>query len=489
MKALKHLVLAGLVLGAASVAAQSAPRVSGSVTYREKMVLPPSAVLEIRLEDVSRAEAAPPIVAARQIEHPGQVPVRFELPYDAQMIEARGRYAVRASIKDGDIVLFTSRDTVLVLTQGHGVHADLVLTHVGNPAPAPKPPVAVTKPAPPPPAPRPQPNPLPALPATFTGSYTCADCPKKEYQLNLYPDDSFFMRSTVTGRQTTGRTDDIGSWVLSSDRTVLVLKGQGDSLDMFTIGPNGSLKKLDGSAIPLPGHLPNELAHAAAFKPLTADLPTMRGAYSMADRAAFVECSTGQRWMVADEGAAAELEAAYLKARSAPGASVLVEIEGVASPGTGRDGGSGASVTVRKLKRMLPRESCDARYAGASLTNTPWRLTNLGAQAAAAASDPRREQSLIFEASDMSSSGSYSGSSGCNRLVGTYSTTDDAMTLTAGGTLVACKELAQAESAFLNALKATRRYRISGQVLELFDAAGARVARFAAQMPAGAVKR
>jgi len=41
----------------------------------------------------------------------------------------------------------------------------------------------------------------------------------------------------------------------------------------------------------------------------------------------------------------------------------------------------------------------------------------------------------------------------------------------------------------LNALKATRRYRISGQVLELFDDAGTRVARFAAQMPAGATKR
>jgi heat shock protein HslJ len=209
----------------------------------------------------------------------------------------------------------------------------------------------------------------------------------------------------------------------------------------------------------------------------------------MADRAAFVECSTGQRWLVADEGAAAEMEAAYLKARTAPGASVLAEIEGVASPGTGRDGGSGASVVVRKLKRLLPRESCEPRYTGASLTNTYWRLTSLGGQTVAAPTDPRREQSLTFQPGDMPTSGSYSGSSGCNRLVGTYTTTDATITLTGAGTLVACKELAQAESAFLNALKATRRYRISGQVLELFDDAGTRVARFAAQMPTGAVKR
>jgi copper homeostasis protein (lipoprotein) len=333
---------------------------------------------------------------------------------------------------------------------------------------------------------RPQANPLPVLPATFTGSYICADCPKMQYQLNLYPDDSFFMRATVTGQQTTGTTDDIGSWVLSSDRTVLVLKGQGDSLDMYSIGPNGSLKKLEVSTKPLPGHLPDNLIHAAAFKPLTADLQTMHGAYSMADRPMFVECSTGQRWPVADEGAAAEIEAAYLKARPGPGASVMAEIEGVATPGSGHEGGS---VVIRKFKRLLPRDACAPRYTNAPLAGTYWRLTALAGQTVAAPSDPRRELSLTFQPGDGSSNGSYSGSSGCNRLVGTYATTDAAMTLTAGGTLVACKDLAQAESAFLNALKATRRYRISGEMLELFDNAGIRVARFTAQPATGATRR
>jgi uncharacterized lipoprotein NlpE involved in copper resistance len=310
-----------------------------------------------------------------------------------------------------------------------------------------------------------------------------------QYQLNLYPDDSFFVRTTVTGRQTTGTTDDIGSWVLSSDRTVLVLKGQGDSLDMFTIGPNGSLKKVDANTKPLPGHLPNDLAHAAAFKPLSADLPTLRGSYSMADRAAFVECSTGQRWLVADEGAAAEMEAAYLKARTAPGASVLAEIEGVASPGTGRDGGSGASVVVRKLKRLLPRESCEPRYTGASLTNTYWRLTSLADKTVAAPTDPRREQSLTFQPGDMPGERlvlRLERLQPPRRHLHDHRRRDHADGRRHAGRVQrpgAGRERVSQRAQGHTPLPDLR------QVLELFDDAGTRVARFAAQMPAGATKR
>jgi len=489
MKLLRTLGLLAIVVSAPGVSAfQVTSHVAGTITYREKVALPPTAAVEVRLEDVTRADATE-VVTSTRIEHPGQVPIHFDLPYDLSAIDARGRYAVRATIKDGDTVLFASFDTALVLTLGHGARADLVLTHVAAAAPPrtvpPAPPAAVAQTQTV--MRRPQPNSLPTLPATFTGSYVCADCPKMEYQLNLYPDDSFFNRATVTGR-TTSTTYDFGSWVLSSDRSVLILKGQGDSLDMYTIGPNGSLKKLDLSVKPLPGHMPNDLTHASAFKPLPVDVPTMRGAYVMADRPAFIECSTGQKWMVADEGAAADVEAAYLKARTAPGATVLLEIEGAITPGHGPDG-AGASLVIRKLKRLLPADTCAPRYANASLTDTYWKLASLGGQTVAAATDPRREPSLTFQAGDTPSSGAYAGSSGCNRVVSTYTASDTDMTLTSGGTLVACKDQAQAESAFVKALQATSRYRISGQMLELFDAAGIRVARFTAQPAGGVVKR
>jgi uncharacterized lipoprotein YbaY/heat shock protein HslJ/uncharacterized lipoprotein NlpE involved in copper resistance len=485
--------LALLVVLTAPIAAQQTAKISGTVTYREKIALPATSVVEIRLEDVTRPDAAAPVVATVRVEHPSQVPIRFELPYDPATLDARGRYAVRATITDEGAIQFTSLDSVLVLTQGHGMRADLVLTHVGIPKPAataPKP--AEPKPAvPAPPKPAvvqlPPVNTLPPLPATFTGSFACADCPRMEYQLNLNPDDSFFTRATVTGRGLTGTTDDMGSWTLSSDRRLLVLSGR-ESIDVFVIGAKGELKKLDPNTKPLPGHLPNTLTHAAAFKLRPTDLP-MRGAYSMADAPSFVECSTGQRWPVADEGAAAALEAAYLKARSAPGASVLIDIEGLATPRPRHDGALETTLVVKKFVRALPKESCAARFSNAPLADTYWRLTRLGDRVVAASTDPKREPSITFQATDDAAAGGYSGSSGCNRVVGTYAISGTLMTLTSGGTLMACKDQAETEAGFLTALKATRWYRIAGRTLELFDATGTRLARFESKPPTGVTKR
>jgi heat shock protein HslJ len=71
------------------------------------------------------------------------------------------------------------------------------------------------------------------------------------------------------------------------------------------------------------------------------------------------------------------------------------------------------------------------------------------------------------------------GSSGCNRLIGTYEVTGDQLRLSPTGmTMVMCpEELMQQERALTTALRETSTYRITGQSLELFD--GERlVARF-----------
>ncbi len=121
-----------------TLAAQSA-RVTGTVTYRERMAMPPSAMVEVTLEDVSRADVGAPVIARTRIERPGQVPVAFSLEYDPKLISATRRYAVRARIIDGPVVLFSSTSTTLVLTQGQGSTADLVLTRTKAPLPAPAP--------------------------------------------------------------------------------------------------------------------------------------------------------------------------------------------------------------------------------------------------------------------------------------------------------------------------------------------------------------
>jgi putative lipoprotein len=90
--------LEGLVLG----------QVKGAATYRERMALPPNAVFEATLEDVSKADAKAEVIGQARIERPGNPPIRFEITYDPSRIVSNHRYAVRARILVGDKLFFTT---------------------------------------------------------------------------------------------------------------------------------------------------------------------------------------------------------------------------------------------------------------------------------------------------------------------------------------------------------------------------------------------
>jgi len=78
---------------------ESAPgRVKGTATYREGMAVPPNAVFEATLEDVSRADPPPEVIAGARIEHPANPLIPFEINYDPSRINPSSRYAVRARI-------------------------------------------------------------------------------------------------------------------------------------------------------------------------------------------------------------------------------------------------------------------------------------------------------------------------------------------------------------------------------------------------------
>ena len=111
--------------------------VTGSVTYRERIALPPSAVVKVRLVDVSRADAPATVIGEQVIKAAGrQVPFAFEIAYDPKRIEERFTYAVQARIEDEDGRLrFISDRHYPVLTRGAGQHVDLVLRAAAAQAP------------------------------------------------------------------------------------------------------------------------------------------------------------------------------------------------------------------------------------------------------------------------------------------------------------------------------------------------------------------
>lgn len=86
--------------------------VTGSIAYRERIALPPTARIEVRLDDVSRADAPATNVATQSFASEGkQVPFAFTLTVDRADIDPRHSYAVSARITDADGKLMFITDT------------------------------------------------------------------------------------------------------------------------------------------------------------------------------------------------------------------------------------------------------------------------------------------------------------------------------------------------------------------------------------------
>ncbi len=107
---------------------------SGTVTYLPRIALPPDAVVQVRLEDVSLADAPAVTLAEQTIPTGGrQVPLPFELRYDPARVEPRHRYSLRAEIRDGGgILLWTTDTSHPVLSPGmpsDGVEIRVVQVH------------------------------------------------------------------------------------------------------------------------------------------------------------------------------------------------------------------------------------------------------------------------------------------------------------------------------------------------------------------------
>jgi len=94
--------------------------VTGTVTYLQRSALTPGAIIEVKLLDVSRADAPAETIAEQVIKPAGrQVPFEFELRYDSSLIDERHRYAVQARILEDGQLRFISTQAYPVITGGN----------------------------------------------------------------------------------------------------------------------------------------------------------------------------------------------------------------------------------------------------------------------------------------------------------------------------------------------------------------------------------
>ncbi|RJG40623.1 META domain-containing protein [Mesorhizobium sp. DCY119] len=103
----------------------------GHVIYRERMALPSSAVVEVKLVDVSRADASSATIAKQKIEEVTGSPIPFELRFKSSLIQSGHSYALQARISVGDKLLFISGSRHPVLN-GEPGNTDILVEKVGG---------------------------------------------------------------------------------------------------------------------------------------------------------------------------------------------------------------------------------------------------------------------------------------------------------------------------------------------------------------------
>lgn len=106
-------VAAPLLAACATIPPAEQPvSVTGSITYRERMALPPTAQVEITLADVSLMDAPSKTIAQQSFTADGrQVPFAFTLTVDQRQLDPRHSYAVSARITDASGRLMFITDT------------------------------------------------------------------------------------------------------------------------------------------------------------------------------------------------------------------------------------------------------------------------------------------------------------------------------------------------------------------------------------------
>jgi copper homeostasis protein (lipoprotein) len=460
---LLRLALVALALGTACGTALAAGKeaVDGTASFAGAVEMPPGAVFEATLEDVSRMDAAADVIAATRVENAGSPPYHFRLEFDATRIIPSRRYVVRARVTLSGRLLFTSTEAYPVITNSSPTQVEIALRQVGGAMGR----VTTGGPG----------DLFATLPATFTGTLPCADCEGIAMQLNILPDASFMLRTRYLGRKEEGPSDDLGGWVPSSDGITLVFKGQGQAPFYFAVEDAGTLRMLDVSGSPFESPLDYDLRRNDTFMPIEPAL-SMRGMFTyMADAASFAECLTGRRLPVAMQGGYIDLERAYLAARTGPGEAVLARVEGRLAMRPPMEGdGLVPTLVVERFIGLAPGEQCPPRFQAAPLEGTRWTLAFLAGEAVVPVAGQSAPELLLS-----GDERRLSGFDGCNRLLAGYAQQGEAISISqVASTMRACEEGAEMARSYARALAEASRWRILGRQLELYDAKGRLLARF-----------
>ena len=121
---------AALAMAALAACASQPYTVDGTVSYRERLILPADSIIMVQLDDVTRGTGAPVPIAQQRILPTSDGVLRYSIPYNAQAINPHGTYVMNAWVEQGGRVLFRNNKLYQVITKGAPNHANIELEQV-----------------------------------------------------------------------------------------------------------------------------------------------------------------------------------------------------------------------------------------------------------------------------------------------------------------------------------------------------------------------
>jgi len=455
---------AALAVSAAAAPAQ-AGSLSGSASYRERIALPPDAVFEAVLIDTALADAPARELGRVRLQPAGQPPFRFTIRYRDADLTPIGRYSVRATLRQGERLLFTTDTITPVLTGGPSQPLILNLVQVS--------------------AGPPSPFPLGRLPASWRGDLPAASGSVR-WQVDLAGDGSFQLRQSVLYRPVADRLDDIGRWRLEPGSNRLVLRGGREAPLFFQpLAGGAALQKLGLDGEPIRPSQPDRLQRLARSQPIDPRLHLQGMFRYLADAASIRLCALGAQLPVAMEGDFRALERAYLKAlpAGAAGQPMLVNLHGLITSRPSMEAGRPPQRTlvVERFVGAHPGKGCGQAQAtpapaprpmaSPSLRGTLWQLPALQNGSGPTLNQPPGRPVELRLDPDQER---VSGSGGCNRLIGGFRLSGERLSFSSlGSTRMACgPEVMAFEQRYSEALALVRRWSIDQQNLLLQNETG-----------------
>lgn len=456
------MIAATAALLAGSAAAET---LTGRALIDARMALPAGLTFEAVIEDISRADAPAEVLGRTVIENPGQPPIDFAINYDPVDLRPGAIYALRATIRRSDRLLFTTDTITRVLDGATTGGVEVRLRAVSPSSGADAPPVGA--------------HGL-RLPASFTGVLPCADCEGIRHHLDLWPDQVYHMHREWLGRADEPlRRDEVGRWFADPARGTIILHGASEMPLVWEVKGPDRLRQTDLAGNPIVSDLPYDLTSDEALDPTDLEGVFLLGMMTyFADAATFAECLTGRVYPIATEGDYLALERAYLRARAEPGAPLRVHVEGGLAQRPAMEGPDRMHLVVARFINVEPGESCPQLVSTASLTNTYWRIDSLMGAPVSAAQNRREPHLVLMDAPE----GRFRATVGCNQLIGGYTYKDGRLTFgRAASTMMACPPPLDAmEGELAEVLSATRQFRLEGERLDLMDDRGAVLAELRA---------